>query len=78
MTKRAVKSKSKKPVQRQSKLTVAAPVKKLSRVDIGVGAKVTHKLFGIGKVLGQRGDILSIQFGKKVTKDILVDFVAPT
>ena len=41
-----------------------------------VGDRVTHKMFGTGKVLGLRDDKLSIQFAKNVTKEILSDFVS--
>lgn len=65
-----------KPAKRaQTKLVAAAPTKKSAPVGFAVGDKVAHKSFGKGKVLSIRGDILAIQFGKSVTKEILIDYV---
>ncbi|MEQ1719021.1 MAG: hypothetical protein ABL907_24055 [Hyphomicrobium sp.] len=77
MAKSAPKTKAKKPAPRQSKLAVTASPKKSAPIGIAIGSKVKHRLFGIGKVIARRDDILSIQFDMKTTKDILVDFVVP-
>lgn len=78
MAKSISKPKSSKPAQRQSKLVAPVPSKKSAKVGFATGDKVVHRLFGTGTVLSQRGDILSIQFGKNVTKEILSDFVTPS
>jgi hypothetical protein len=77
MTKSAPKSKLKKPGPRQSKLAAPVSTKKSAPIGIGIGDKVKHRLFGIGKVIARHVDISSIQFDKKTTRDILVDFVMP-
>ncbi len=71
------KTKAKPPSPSRSRLVAAVPAKKSAKVGYAVGDKVSHKLFGIGKVLSQRGDILSIQFDKRVIKEIVADFVRP-
>ena len=70
-TAKAEPSRGKKPVEK-------APVKAkvADKQGFAVGDKVIHKLFGPGKILGLRDDKLSIQFGKHVTKEILIDFVS--
>ena len=73
---KATKPAVKKAAPRQAKLATAAPIKKSAKVGFAVGDKVSHKLFGAGKVLGLRGEILSIQFGKVGTKEVLADFIA--
>ena len=67
-----------KPPSKRSKVVEkkveAAPEPK--KPAFAVGDKVSHKLFGLGKVLSLRDDKLSIQFGKIGTKEILADFVS--
>ncbi len=70
-TAKAEPSRSKKPVKK-----VPVKAKAADKHSFAVGDKVTHKMFGPGKILGLRDDKLSIQFGKHVTKEILVDFVS--
>jgi hypothetical protein len=73
---KATKPAVEKTAPRQAKLATAAPVKKSTKLGFAVGDKVNHKLFGAGKVLSLRGDVLSIQFGKVGTKEVLADFIA--
>jgi hypothetical protein len=68
---KAEPSRSMKPVKKVPLKTKAA-----DKHSFAVGDKVTHKLFGPGKILGLRDDKLSIQFGKHVTKEILIDYVS--
>ena len=47
------------------------------RSDIAVGARVFHDKFGYGKVLGQEGNKLEIDFEKAGTKRVIDSFVQP-
>ena len=47
------------------------------RTDIEVGARVFHEKFGYGKVTGQEGNKLEIDFEQAGAKRVLDSFVKP-
>ena len=74
-------SSKKKPKTKTEVRSTKAPAKtvrlaKPVRVGFAVGDKVSHKIFGIGRVVDCRDDKLSIKFSKTITKEILVDYVS--
>lgn len=75
-SKKVSKPVAKRAAPLQAKLATVAPIKKSAKVGFAVGDKVSHKQFGAGKVLSQRGDILAIQFSKVGTKEVLADFIS--
>ena len=40
-----------------------------------VGNRIKHSRFGAGVVIGVRGEVLNIRFGKDMIKEIRADFV---
>lgn len=74
-------SSKKKPKAKTEVRSTKAPARavrlaKPERQGFAVGDKVSHKIFGVGRVVDCRDDKLSIKFSKSITKEILVDYVS--
>ncbi len=74
-------SSKKKPKAKIEVRSTKVPAKvarlaKPERKGFAVGDKVSHKIFGVGRVVDCRDDKLSIKFSNAITKEILVDYVS--